>query len=133
MLRLVQRFNRENPDVHVVMQRMAWAQYYNKLFVAGLGGRAPDVFVTHRSALQRFVGGGVRAAVDDLLGDAPDQLNPGDFDATILSAVKQGGTTGPSRSTFTLEGMYFNRHGSPPRRSRNLPPIAGNSLTRWGG
>ena len=36
MLALVKRFNRENPDVHVVMQRMEWGTYYNKLFVSHL-------------------------------------------------------------------------------------------------
>ena len=37
MLGLVKRFNEQNPDVHVVMQRMEWGTYYNKLFVANLG------------------------------------------------------------------------------------------------
>jgi multiple sugar transport system substrate-binding protein len=121
MLRLVQRFNHENPDVHVVMQRMAWAQYYNKLFVAGLGGRAPDVFVTHRSALQRFVGGGFVRPVDDFVGVAPDQLNPADFDATILSAVKQGETTWAVPLDVHLEGMYFNRARFAAARVANPP------------
>ncbi|MFY8052261.1 MAG: ABC transporter substrate-binding protein, partial [Armatimonadaceae bacterium] len=40
MLGLVRKFNAENPDIHVVMQRMDWGTFYNKLFVAGLGGRA---------------------------------------------------------------------------------------------
>ena len=44
MLKLIKRFNQENPDIHVIMQRMDAATYYNKLFVAGLGGRAPEVF-----------------------------------------------------------------------------------------
>ena len=121
MLRLVQRFNRENPDVYVVMQRMAWAQYYNKLFVAGLGGRAPDVFVTHRSALQRFVGGGFVRPVDDFIGAAADQLNPADFDATILSAVKHGGATWAVPLDVHLEGMYFNRTRFAAARVTNPP------------
>lgn len=47
MLAMVRKFNEENPDVRIVMQRMAWNTYYNKLFVAGPGGRAPEMFVLH--------------------------------------------------------------------------------------
>ncbi len=109
MLRLVQRFNRENPDVRVIMQRMDWAQYYNKLFVAGLGGRAPDVFATHRSALQRFVGGGFVRTMDDCFGTSAEQLNPADFDANILAAVTFGGARWGVPLDVHLEGMYYNR------------------------
>src|SRR6266540_2573725 len=54
MLALVKQFNQQNPDINVIMQRMEWGTYYNKLFVAGLGGRAPEVFVSHSTALRRF-------------------------------------------------------------------------------
>src|SRR5689334_5995018 len=84
MLGIVREFNASHPGVHVVMQRMLWAQYYNKLFVAGSGGRAPEVFVTHRSALQRFVQAGFVRPADDLLGTNSDQIDPADIDSNIL-------------------------------------------------
>ncbi|NDB96085.1 MAG: extracellular solute-binding protein, partial [Verrucomicrobia bacterium] len=49
MQQLVKEFNRENPDIRIIMQRMDWYTYYNKLFVAGIGGRAPEVFIIHAS------------------------------------------------------------------------------------
>ena len=67
MLRLVRRFNTENPDITVLMQRMDWGTYYNKLFVGGLGGRAPEVFVLHTRALLRFARAGFAAPLDPLL------------------------------------------------------------------
>src|SRR5438132_13146147 len=91
MLGVIRQFNADNPDVHVVMQRMPWGQYYNKLFVAGSGGRAPEVFVSHRSALQRFLLAGFVRPADDLFGRAADQIDPNDIDANILAAVEQGG------------------------------------------
>ena len=36
------------------MQRIDWGTYYNKLFVAGIAGRAPELFILHTSALRRF-------------------------------------------------------------------------------
>ncbi len=35
MLELVRRFNRENADIEITVQRLPWGTYYNKLFVAG--------------------------------------------------------------------------------------------------
>jgi multiple sugar transport system substrate-binding protein len=109
MLGIVKRFNEENPDVHVVMQRLPWGQYYNKLFVAGSGGRAPDVFVSHRSALERFVAAGFVRPADELLGTAADQLDPADIDANILSAFEQGGHHWAIPLDAHPLGMFYNR------------------------
>src|SRR5687767_10795549 len=65
MLALVKRFNEQNADVHVVMQRMEWGTYYNKLFVSNLGGRAPQVFVVHTDNLTRFHRAGFLRPMDD--------------------------------------------------------------------
>ena len=107
MLRLVQRFNRENPDVQVIMQRMDWGTYYNKLFVAGLGGRAPEVFVAHTDSLARFTRAGFVRPVDDLLGAGG--LDPADFDANVLGAVVHGGRHYGVPLDIHLLGMYYNR------------------------
>ena len=109
MLRLVKRFNQENPDVHVIMQRMQWAQYYNKLFVAGLANRGPEVFVSHRSALQRFVAAGFVRPADDLIGNGENQLRADDFDPNILAAAKQGGHYWGVPLDVHPIGMYYNR------------------------
>jgi multiple sugar transport system substrate-binding protein len=109
MLGVIKQFNEANQDVHVTMQRMPWATYYNKLFVAGLGGRAPEVFVSHRSALQRFVAGGFVRPADELLGGGADQIDPADIDANILEAVQ----TGEKHWAIPLDvhplGMFYNR------------------------
>ena len=109
MLALIKRFNRENPDVNVVMQRMEWATYYNKLFVAGLGGRAPEVFASHRSALQRFIAGGFVRPADDLLGKGANQIDPDDIDANVLAALEQGGHHWAIPLDVHPEGMFYNR------------------------
>jgi multiple sugar transport system substrate-binding protein len=109
MLGIVKKFNDENADVHVVMQRLPWGQYYNKLFVAGSGGRAPDVFVSHRSALQRFVAAGFVRDADDLLGKSADQIDPGDIDANVLQAFEHDGRHWAIPLDVHPLGMYYNR------------------------
>jgi len=53
-LQMVKEFNRNYPEYQVIMQKMDWATYYNKLFVAGIGKRSPDIFVVHTDSLLRF-------------------------------------------------------------------------------
>lgn len=107
MLALVRRFNHENPGVKVIMQRMDWGTYYNKLFVAGLGGRSPEVFVVHTDSLQRFVGSGLVRPVDDAVADAG--VDVGDIDNNVWSAVEHGGRHYAVPLDIHLLGMYYNR------------------------
>jgi multiple sugar transport system substrate-binding protein len=108
MLALVKRFNAANPDIHVLMQRMDWATYYNKLFVAGLGDRAPEVFVLQTHAMPRFARARFVRPIDDLVaGVAP--LDTGDIDPNVYEAVHIGDSHfGIPLDIWTL-GMYYNR------------------------
>jgi multiple sugar transport system substrate-binding protein len=112
MLGLVKRFNQLNPDVHVVMQRMEWATYYNKLFVANLGGRAPQVFVIHSDAVTRFNRAGFLRPMDDLAkpgADATTGIDSTDIDSNVWSAVERGGQhMGVPLDIHTI-GMFYNR------------------------
>ncbi|NBT24532.1 extracellular solute-binding protein [bacterium] len=67
MVDLIREFHRQNPDVEVSLQRIDWGVYYNKLFVAGLGGRSPEVFVLHAGMMPRFASAGLMAEMDELL------------------------------------------------------------------
>jgi multiple sugar transport system substrate-binding protein len=108
MLRLVKRFNQENPDVDVLMQRMDWATYYNKLFVAGLGGRAPEVFVLQTLAIPRFAKSGFVRGVDDLCAQ-PNGIDVRDIDANIWQGVAVGGKHYGAPLDIWPMGMYYNR------------------------
>ena len=89
MLGLIRKFNEANPDIEVTMQRMDWATYYNKLMVAALDGRGPEVYVIQSSALPRMHRAGFVANATNLFGDAPN-IPPSDFDPLVLSQVTYG-------------------------------------------
>ena len=112
MLGLVKRFNQQNPDVHVVMQRMEWGTYYNKLFVSHLGGRAPQVFVIHSDGVTRFNRAGFLRPMDDLArpgAPASDGIDADDFDPNVWAAVERGGHhLGVPIDIHTI-GMFYNR------------------------
>lgn len=107
MLHLVQRFNAANPDVEVLMQRMAWATMYNKLFVAGLGGRAPELFVLHTRAIDRFVRAGFARNNDDLV-HGTNGIDVSDLDANVWKAVDFGGRHYGLPLDCHATGMYYN-------------------------
>ena len=67
MLKMVRKFNKENPDIQVKMQRIDWGTYYNKLFVAGIGKRGPDIFVVHADSLARFAYADFLRPIDDFV------------------------------------------------------------------
>ncbi|HWA84133.1 MAG TPA: extracellular solute-binding protein, partial [Fimbriimonadaceae bacterium] len=86
MLELIRRFNEANPDLQVTMQRMEWATYYNKLMVASVGGRGPEIFVVHASTLPRMHRAGFLAPATDLY-QGKDAIPETDFDPYVLSQV----------------------------------------------
>ena len=108
MLRMVKRFNRENPDVHVLMQRMDWATYYNKLFVAGMGERAPEVFVIHVANLPRFHRAKFIHPVDDLAA-ADGGFDARSLDASCWDAVAFGGRHLGIPLDVHPQGLYYNK------------------------
>ena len=104
-LQIVRQFNQENPDIEVRMQRIEWGTYYNKLYVAGIGKRAPEVFVLHTSALRRFEETGFVRPIDDLLGDFPvNDLDANVWDATVYKGKHYG-----LPMDFHPIGLYYNR------------------------
>ncbi|HZZ41535.1 MAG TPA: ABC transporter substrate-binding protein [Tepidisphaeraceae bacterium] len=108
ILRIVQKFSKENPDIHIIMQKMPWDQYYNKLFVAGVAGRCPEVFVIHSHTLPRFIGTKFVRQIDDLVG-GPNQIDPSDFDPNVWAAMEHAGHHWAIPLDVHPLGMYYNR------------------------
>ena len=123
MLEIVREFNRQNPDVRVSMQRIEWGTYYNKLFVAGTAGRAPDVFVLHSSALARFVQGRFLLPLDKRIDASfPDSdVDPNVWDAATLDGQRWG----LPLDVHSL-GMFYNRGlvAKPPRTREEFLAVA---------
>jgi len=88
MLQIIDDFNRQNPDTEVVMQRIPWATYYNKLTVAGADGRGPEIFVVHADAIPRIRRAGFIANVTDLY--SPTGVDVNDFDPYVIEQMKFG-------------------------------------------
>lgn len=90
MLGMIDKFNALNPDVHVTMQRIPWATYYNKLTVAGSDGRGPAVFIIHADGLLRYRRAGFMADAGPIF-EGPDAVDPKDYDPFVLKQVTYKG------------------------------------------
>lgn len=106
MLKIIREFNRQHPGIHVTMQRMDWGTYYNKLFVASLGGRAPEIFVVHASSLPRFARAGLLSPIE---ADAQGLIPVSDFDPNVWRAMHYHGTPYAIPLDIHPLGMYYNK------------------------
>lgn len=107
MLKMIRRFNEANPDVQVTMQRMEWATYYNKLMVASVDGRGPEVFVIHASTLPRMHRAGFIADAADLY-QGPAGVPEDDFDPYVLDQVCYGDKMVGLPLDIHPQGLYGN-------------------------
>lgn len=90
MLQMIRDFNDQNPGIDVTMQRMEWGTYYNKLMVAGIDKRAPQVFVIHASTLTRMHRAGFLGSAEPLF-EGPEALPLDDFDPTLMEHLRFDG------------------------------------------
>ena len=107
MVDLIREFHRQNPDVEVSLQRIDWGVYYNKLFVAGLGKRSPEVFVLHAGMMPRFASAGLMAEMDNLL-DAPGRAALEDLVPVIRPKLQWEGHQVAWPLDVHMLGLYCN-------------------------
>lgn len=107
MLRMIRDFNDGHPSIEVTMQRIEWATYYNKLIVACLDGRGPDVFVIHASTLARMERAGFISPADDFFDE---QSGPplADFDPNLIEQLRYGGGLLGLPLDIHPQGLYGN-------------------------
>src|SRR5215213_2476920 len=90
LLGMIRQFNEQNPDIEVTMQRMEWGIYYNKLMVAGIDQRGPEIFIIHASTLARMHRAGFVGDVEDLFnGEAALPID--DYDPQLIEQIRFGG------------------------------------------
>jgi multiple sugar transport system substrate-binding protein len=107
MLEMIRVFNKQNPDIEVSMQRMDWATYYNKLMVAAVDGRGPQVFIIHASTLPRMERAGFVAPINDLLS-GPESIPEADFDSYVLDQTRFGEKLRGIPLDIHPQGLYCN-------------------------
>jgi multiple sugar transport system substrate-binding protein len=158
MLGIIRRFNDANPDVEVSMQRIDWNTYYNKLLVAALDGRGPQLFVIQSQWMTRMHRNGFIADLSEMYR-GKDAIPESDFVPYVIQQVKYGNEMAGVPLDIWPFGLYYNAdlfkqagivdaNGQPqPPRTReeflrdaklmqhmgpgNVPDVWGYALTNW--
>lgn len=108
ILKIIKEFNAKNPDINVIMQKMDWGTYYNKLFVAGIGKRAPEAFVIHAGQIERFLDAKFLSPIDDLI-NGDDGIDTNDFDENVWAAVERNKKHYALPLDVHILGLYYNK------------------------
>src|SRR5215210_6862853 len=107
MLGMIREFNEKNRDIDVTMQRMEWGTYYNKLMVAGIDKRAPEVFVIHASTLTRMHRAGFIGSAEALFEGA-GAVPLEDYDPKLMQQLRFGGHLIGMPMDVHPQGLYCN-------------------------
>ena len=97
---LINKFNADNPDVHVNVSTVEWPGY-DQLTAQFASGDAPDIVTIHESALSDYQSKGLLMPLDDLLksvGVTPDAFT----DAAREGATKDGKIYGLPIDSWTM-------------------------------
>ncbi|MBD2868050.1 ABC transporter substrate-binding protein [Paenibacillus arenilitoris] len=107
MTEMVNRFNRENPDIEVVQVNARLDDYYSRLRTAILSGNAPELAILHQTSLPQFVQNGYIEKLEEPARQVG--LDWSGFNANILdSTVYDGEHYAVPLDTHTLV-MYYNK------------------------
>jgi multiple sugar transport system substrate-binding protein len=107
MLGIIRRFNEANPDVEVSMQRIDWNTYYNKLLVAALDGRGPEVFVIQSQWMTRMHRNGFIADLSGMYR-GKDGIPESDFVPYVLKQIRYGNEMVGVPLDIWPFGLYYN-------------------------
>lgn len=99
MTSLINKFEADNPDIHVNVTTVEWPGY-DQLTAQFASGDAPDIVTIHESVLSDYQSKGLLMPLDDLL--AKEGITTDDFtQASLNGAIKDGHVYGLPLDTWT--------------------------------
>ena len=90
-VKLIEKFEKLNPDIDVVMDYSDWSGYWTKLPAQVAGGQTPDVFQMDYAYLSQYAENGVLAELDSYIADGA--LDMSDVSENVLASGQVGGKT----------------------------------------
>ena len=127
MRKMIDDFNKANPNIKVTMTAIAWAEYFQKLPAAVSNGKAPDIGLMHADDLATNAARQVITPLDDVA--AALKLTESDF----APIAWNGGLYQDKRYGIPLDvhpaGLFYNKNvlekvGADPEK----PPTTGDEL-----
>ncbi len=100
---IVAKFEAENPDIKVEVERNNEANYYDKLVTTILGGSAPDIARVEPPKAAQYIAAGYAANIDAYI---PDEMRGQFFEGTLEPLIKDGSLYGLPQDVAVLVLFY---------------------------
>jgi ABC-type glycerol-3-phosphate transport system substrate-binding protein len=99
---MLAEFAKENPDISITVEMIAWNTLYQKLQTAFVAGTYPDMFLLHASEIPQYASFGVLRDMSDQYVSGGGWLPDDDLSGPTLDSMKYDGT---------LYGIPLDNHG----------------------
>ncbi|MGH2369584.1 MAG: ABC transporter substrate-binding protein, partial [Chloroflexota bacterium] len=135
MVRLVQRFAEQNPDVTVKIQMIVWRTFYDKLSASLVAGNPPDMWIFHSEQVIRYASRNLLKQLDDIVSGKtfPGQTIPiGDMGYTLPYAQYEGQLYAVPLDQYTWAVLYNKDLVEQAGLDPEQPPATGEAFIDWG-
>ncbi|MBV9851522.1 MAG: ABC transporter substrate-binding protein [Armatimonadetes bacterium] len=127
MTKMVNQFQKENPDIDVRMQIIPWGTYYDKLTLSMAYGGTPDVFILQAARFPEFASFHTLRPLTDLYASDRRPLRASDFAPVPWHESFYGGAQYALPLDTHPLGLYYNTKlfqeaGIVDARGRAKPP-----------
>lgn len=92
LLKMTEQFVKENPDISVHTEMMAWNVYWQKLQASLVAGNPPDIFLLHTLEMPTFAQMGVLLPTDSWFDYGGGTLPSADYSQPLFDATLWNGT-----------------------------------------
>lgn len=107
MQKLVDAFEKENPNIHVQLQEDPWTEYWTKLQVGAQGGTAPDAFWMLGDRFQVYASHGQLMPLDDAISQA--KIDLGVYPKPLVDLFTLDGKHYGLPKDFDTIGLWYNK------------------------
>ncbi len=130
--KLVEEFNRQNPDIRVEYTAIPNNQFFTKMLTAMSTGTGPDVLNMSSTQIARYIGTGMVAPIDPTAfgfrtqAELEDAWVPATLDAASENGVVYGVPSEYNVSAMVINTAHFRQAGLDP----NAPPKTWDELVQ---
>ncbi|GAC1546464.1 MAG: sugar ABC transporter substrate-binding protein [Herpetosiphon sp.] len=105
--KVIDAFEKANPNVHVEIQLTPWSQYWDNLKTAAAGGDLFDVFWMNGPFFPFYASKGILLDLQPYMDK--DKFEPAKYPQTILDLYKYQGKYYAGPRDFDTIGLYYNK------------------------
>lgn len=105
--KIIEKFEKENPDIKVDIELTPREQYFQKLETAANGGAMPDVFWMNGPNAARFANGKVLLPLNELI--EKDEVDMSNYPETVTSLYTINDEVYGIPKDFDTTGLFYNK------------------------